>query len=129
MTTISTHCRALIAVFGSEEEAIRAHSALVGNGIDPNDVAISIDLTRDGIAAEAPGQAYENQGEPHNLWQLFKSAADVDPDGEAARVIADVERGSVVLTLDPLRPSKRAIVGHILKERRPVAIRGVRRAG
>ena len=71
MTTISTHHRALIAVFASEGEAMRAHSALLRSGIDPKDVAISADLTRDGIAAEAPGQAYENQGSAQDLWQLF----------------------------------------------------------
>jgi hypothetical protein len=127
MTTTSTHHRALIAVFASEEEAIRARSALVGNGIDPNDVAISIDLTRDGIAAEAPGQAYENQGGAQDLGQLLKCGVDIDPDTEEARVLADVERGSVVLTVDPLARSKRAVVVYILKEHSAVAIRGVRR--
>jgi hypothetical protein len=126
MTTISTHHRALIAVFSSEEEAVLALFALVANGIDPNDVAISIDLTRDGIAAEAPGQAYENQGGARDLWQLFKFGLDVDPDTEQARVLADVERGSVVLTVDPLARSKRAVIVYILKEHRAVAVRGIR---
>ena len=126
MTTISTHHRALIAVFASEGEAMRAHSALLGSGIDPKDVAISADLTRDGIAAEAPGQAYENQGSAQDLWQLFKCGGDVDRDTEEARVLADVERGSVVLTVHPLARSKRAVVVHMLKEHRAVAIRGVR---
>ena len=127
MTTIGTHYRALIAVFASEEQAIRAQCALVGNDIDPNDVAISVDLTRDAIAAEAPGQAYENQGSGQDLWQLFKCGVDFDPDTEDARFLADVERGSVVLTVDPLLRSKRSIVVYVLKEQRAVAIRGVRR--
>jgi hypothetical protein len=126
MTTISTHHRALIAVFASGEEAIRAHSALLGSGIDLSDVAISADLTSDGIAAEAPGQAYENQGTAQNLWQLMKDGADINRDTEEARLLADVERGSVVLTVDPLRDSKRALVLSVLAEQSPVAIRGVR---
>jgi len=127
MTTISKHHRVLIAVFTLEEEAIRAHSALMVNGIDPNDVAISIDLTRDGIAAEAPGQAYENHGGAQRLWQLFTGGVDVDADAQDAHFLADVQRGSVVLTVDPLARSKRAVVIYILKEHGAVAIRGLRR--
>ena len=125
MATINTHHRALIGVFASEEEAIRAQSALVRNGIHPNAVAISIDLTRDGIAAEAPGQAYENQGGTQDLWQLLRRGVDVDPDTEEARVLADVERGSVVLTVDRLAASERAAVLFTLKEYKALAIRGV----
>lgn len=126
MATIRAHYRSLFAVFASEEEAMRARSALLENAVDPNDIAISIDLTRDGIAAEAPGQAYENQGGAQSLWQLFKHGVDVDPDKEEARVLADIERGTVVLTVDPVPRSKGAIVVYILKEHGAVAMRELR---
>jgi hypothetical protein len=116
----------LIAVFASEAEAIRAKAALVRAGIDENSLAISTDLTRDGIAAEAPGQAYENQGSmpAAGLRRLLKSGfkTDVDADSAEARVIAAVERGSVVLTAGPLRHSDVGAVAGILKKHSAVAI-------
>jgi hypothetical protein len=120
-TTSARHC-ALIAVFTSEDQATRAYAALVSKGIDTNHVAISIDLTRDGIAAEAPGQAYANQGDAQSLWQLFKG--DPDEDAEEARTLTDVERGSVVVTVGPVPRSKRELIVCVLKEHRPIVIRG-----
>lgn len=117
-----------MAVFGSEEEGMQAHSALVANGFDPSNVAISIDLTRDAIAAEAPGQAYDNQGPSQSLWKLLKNAVDGDADAEEAHVLADVQRGGVVLTVQPLPRSKHSVAVCILKEHRAVAIREVRLA-
>ena len=124
MTTIRMRHRALTAVFASPDEASRAHSALLGNGIDRREVAISIDFTRDGVAAEAPGKTYVNHGDTTHLWRLFKWGIDFGADAEEARVLADVQRGSVVLTVDPLARSNRAVVMGVLKEHRALAIWG-----
>src|SRR5688500_3242982 len=102
--------RALTAVFASPDEARRAHSALLGKGLDRREIAISIDFTRDGVAAEAPGQTYVNQGDARHLWRLFKWGIDFGADAEQARILADVQRGSVVLTVDALARSNRAVV-------------------
>src|SRR6476620_7204528 len=97
------HNHSVIAVFSSQAEAVNAHHGLVIGGVREDRIAISADLTSDGIAAEAPGQAYENQGPEPGLRSLIESAftSDVDTDTAQARLLADVERGSVVLTVGP----------------------------
>jgi hypothetical protein len=49
------------AVFATLESAERARAALVDAGVPEARIALSVDLTADGVAAEVPGQAYENQ--------------------------------------------------------------------
>jgi hypothetical protein len=51
----------LTGIFGTREAAERARDALLGEGIARERIAISVPETGDGIAAEAPGQSYENQ--------------------------------------------------------------------
>jgi hypothetical protein len=54
----------VVGVFGSIATAERAKSALLRAGVGEH-VAMSRPLTEDGIAAEVPGQLYENQpGQP-----------------------------------------------------------------
>ena len=53
--------RSVVGIFDSEASARQARDELVRTGISESCVAISTDLTHDGIAAEAPGQSYENQ--------------------------------------------------------------------
>jgi hypothetical protein len=124
MTTIRMRHRALTAVFASPDEARRAHSALLRNGIDRREVAISIDLTRDGIAAEAPGQTYVNQGDAPHLWRLFKWGIDFGADAEEARpsLTSNGERRSYRGSTGALK--SRAIVIWVLKEHRALAIWG-----
>jgi hypothetical protein len=117
----------VIAVFASEAEALRARAALMTAGMDESAVAMSADLTSDAIAAEAPGQAYENQGTERGggLLRSIKTAftSGADTDTAEARLIADVQRGSVVLTVGPLSEDEVERVTAILKRYRPVAIR------
>lgn len=51
----------VVGIFGSMESAQRAREALLAHGIDEVSVTLSIDLTADGVAAESPGQSFENQ--------------------------------------------------------------------
>jgi hypothetical protein len=96
----------IIAVFSTQEDALRAQAALVRCGIDPQAIGMSTDFTSDPIAAEAPGEAYEHQGTPglSGLKAALKSGrlAAEDSDTREAKRIATVERGSVALTVGPL---------------------------
>jgi hypothetical protein len=51
----------LTAIFETREGAERARAALLDEGVARDRIAISIPETGDGIAAEAPGETYENQ--------------------------------------------------------------------
>jgi hypothetical protein len=88
--------RTLIAVFASQEEAADARGVLLGEGFGCRDVALSIRLTNDPLAAEALGQAYANQtSSPRG--DLVQSIAVAffgksDDDSTAAARMADVQR-------------------------------------
>ncbi len=56
----------MIAVFRSSDAAHAARGALLDAGFDAADVTLSMDFTHDAVAAEAPGQAYENQQTKHH---------------------------------------------------------------
>jgi hypothetical protein len=49
------------AVFDSVQRAEEAKRVLLEAGLPPGRIAVSSHLTADGIAAEAPGQSFENQ--------------------------------------------------------------------
>jgi hypothetical protein len=51
----------IVGVFDSLKAAETARSALVKCGIPGERIAVSRDMSEDDIAAEAPGQLYENQ--------------------------------------------------------------------
>ena len=53
--------KTIVGVFASAAAAEEARSALLSAGVSENRIALSAGLTDDGIAAEAPGQASENQ--------------------------------------------------------------------
>ena len=51
----------IAALFDSLEAAARAKTALVESGVAQGRLCVSRCITEDGVAAEAPGQPYENQ--------------------------------------------------------------------
>jgi hypothetical protein len=53
--------KTIVGVFASAAAAEEARTALLDAGVSENRIALSAGLTDDGIAAEAPGQSYENQ--------------------------------------------------------------------
>lgn len=53
--------RTVVGVFDTTDAARRAQLALVEAGIAENRITMSVDLTQDALAGEAPGQSYENQ--------------------------------------------------------------------
>jgi len=55
----------VVGIFASAAAAEDARGALLKAGVPENRIALSATLTDDGIAAEYPGQSYENQpGQP-----------------------------------------------------------------
>lgn len=51
-----------VGIFDSSAAAERARARLVENGVAVQAIQMSVPLTSDDVAAEAPGQSYENQG-------------------------------------------------------------------
>ena len=77
MSVLGAHT--IVGVFASAAAAEDARVALRHAGVPENRIALSAGLTEDGIAAEAPGQSYENQpGQP-------ASDSAMAPYGEAVR--------------------------------------------
>ncbi len=69
----------IVGVFASLAAAEEARAALLRAGVPEYRITVSSGLTEDGIAAEAPGQSYENQpGQP--AWDSAMA-----PYGEAVR--------------------------------------------
>lgn len=64
MTVLGT--RTVVGIFGSVSAAEDAKGMLLQAGVPENRIAVSASLTEDAIAAEAPGQSFENQpGQRH----------------------------------------------------------------
>ena len=53
--------RTAVGIFGSVSAAEKARAQLLQSGVPAERIALSANLTDDGIAAEAPGQSYEHQ--------------------------------------------------------------------
>ena len=57
--------KTVVGVFASASAAEEARTVLLRSGVPESRIALSAGLTDDGIAAEVPGQSYENQpGQP-----------------------------------------------------------------
>jgi hypothetical protein len=57
--------KTVVGVFASASAAEEARTVLLRSGVPDSRIALSAGLTDDGIAAEVPGQSYENQpGQP-----------------------------------------------------------------
>ena len=78
----------ITAIFDSIAAAQAAREALVREGLDGDGIALSACQTSDDVAAEAPGQSFENQ-------------PGQDPrDSASARYGTAVRSGACTLTLD-----------------------------
>ena len=79
--------KTVVAVFDSRPAAEGAKATLLLAGVPESRIALSAGLTDDGIAAEVPGQAYENQpGQPAR-------------EAEAARFSEAVRSGACVVSV------------------------------
>jgi hypothetical protein len=93
----------VVGIFDSVETAEQAGEALVHGGVPRRRIVISVCLTEDGIAAEAPGQSYENQpGEP--------------PDESACARFGDAVRsGTCTLAVEVASGGDRAHLARVLR--------------
>ena len=78
----------ITAIFDTVRAAQEARDALVREGLDADSIALSVSQTSDGVAAEAPGQSYENQ------------PGQSERESAAARYGTAVRSGTCALTVD-----------------------------
>jgi hypothetical protein len=64
----------IAGLFDRLEDAGRAELALLRAGVPPSRLCLSRSMTEDGVAAEAPGQSYENQTGEDPLVAKFAEA-------------------------------------------------------
>lgn len=95
--------KTLTAVFGDQQKAAQARDALISGGVDAGDITLSATMTDDPIAAEWPGQAYENQETRFGagLIEAVKSGLSTlrNESTRDAERMAEIQRGSVVLSV------------------------------
>ncbi len=79
--------RTVMGIFDRPDDAEKAKDELVHAGIARHRIMVSRLVTEDGIAAEAPGQSYENQ---HSGDELVGAVPDPEKFAEAVRSSACV---------------------------------------
>jgi hypothetical protein len=109
--------RSVVGIFRTEDGARQAYEELIGAGFPGNSVIISANLGHDDIAAEAPGQSYENQPGQAGTGGWFGSVT-----GRNARQVRRgaqfedaVRSGSSVVTVEAVSVEQIERAGHILQ--------------
>jgi len=121
--------RSVVGIFDSEASARQAREELVGAGISESCVAISTNLTHDGIAAEAPGQSYENQpGQSANRdkagrWFGSLSGARARQEQREAQYDDAVHSGSCVVSVEASTIDEAQRAQEIMDRRRAIYVR------
>lgn len=91
----------VVGVYNSIARARLAQEALIEEGVPEEHVAISIDLTDDGIAAEVPGQSFVNQPTDGAADGWFGSRWRTDARNERSAGYIDATRsGACVVTAE-----------------------------
>ncbi|HVL36410.1 MAG TPA: hypothetical protein VM489_12135 [Burkholderiales bacterium] len=116
--------RSVVGMFGSVEDGQRARDALLAAGIADGRIVVSASLTDDGLAAEYPGQTYENQD--------YRSSDQAPPAGgwtdtDRARYATEVRAAACVVSVRLERESDAHAVSELL--RRAGARRAIARPG
>ena len=95
--------KTVVGVFASAAAAEDARAALARVGVPESRMALSAGLTEDGIAAEVPGQSYENQpGQPAS-------------DRAAARFGEAVRSGACVVSVFTRSEEEKQLVEALLR--------------
>lgn len=110
----------VIGIYSSIARARLAQEALIVEGMPEERIAISVDLTEDGIAAEAPGQSYVNQPADRGGW--FGSRHGSGSNGREARHMDAVQRGACVVTAEARSPAEAHRIRDIMAWLRPVEV-------
>ena len=99
------------AVFDSVQRAEDAKRVLLEAGVPPGRIAVSSNLTADGIAAEAPGQSFENQP-----GQGAGDAVLAESQGKRAARFGEAARsGACVLSVRALSEEERLMAEGLLR--------------
>lgn len=114
----------VIGIYSSSARARLAQEALILEGLPEDRVAISIDLTADEIAAEAPGQSYVNQpGEPQGGWFGSRATGQAMRNPRHAGFSDAVQRGTCVVTAEARSRAEAERARDIMASLRPVDMR------
>ncbi|HWI12642.1 MAG TPA: hypothetical protein VNT02_00230 [Burkholderiales bacterium] len=112
----------VIGIYSSSARARLAQEALILEGMPEELIAISIDLTGDGVAAEAPGQSYTNQpGAGESGW--LGSRRTKNGDRKGAGFSDAVQRGTCVVTAEARTSAEVRRVRDIMAALRPLDMR------
>lgn len=114
----------VIGIFSSSARARLAQEALILEGMPEDCVAISIDLTADGIAAEAPGQSYVNQpGEAKGGWFGSRATGEAARNTRRAGLTDAAQRGACVVTAEARNFAEAERIRDIMAALRPIDMR------
>ncbi|MGE5523102.1 MAG: hypothetical protein ACM3SS_05250 [Rhodospirillaceae bacterium] len=114
----------VIGIFSSSARARLAQEALILEGMPEDCVAISIDLTADGIAAEAPGQSYVNQpGQASGGWFGSRATGEAARNSRRAGLADTAQRGACVVTAEARSFAEAERIRDIMAALRPIDMR------
>lgn len=113
----------VIGIYSSVARARLALEALVVEGLPEDRIAISVGLTDDGIAAEAPGQPYFNQpSDRGGGWHGSPRRGGDGPAGGSGMTDA-VQQGACVVTAEAESLDEADRIRDIMEALRPVDMR------
>lgn len=114
--------RKVIGIYGSIARARLVQEALIAEGTPEDRVSISVDMTLDGIAAEAPGQSYANQpgSRGANVGWLGSRRRPPEADPRANGRLDASHCGSCVVTVEALNAGEVERICEIMKVLRPL---------
>ena len=113
----------VIGIYSSTARARLAQEALILEGVPEDRVAISIDLTEDGIAAEAPGQSYVNQPGQRESASSASRRARTSQNGWHASFCDAAQSGTCVVTAEARDAAEAHRLRDIMKSLRPLDMR------
>ena len=103
-----------------------AREALIVEGFPEEQVTLSVDMTEDGIAAEAPGESYENQpSDRGGVWDWFGSIwwGRGAENRRAALAAEAARRGVCVVTAEARTAAEADWAQEIMEALRPVDLK------
>jgi len=115
----------VVGVFDSMARARLAREALIVEGFPEEQVTLSVDMTEDGIAAEAPGESYENQpSDRGGAWDWLGSIWGRGAENRRAALAADAaRRGVCVVTAEARTAAEADRAQEIMGALRPVDLK------
>jgi hypothetical protein len=114
----------VVGIYSSMARARLAQEALIEEGMPEGRISISIDMSHDAIAAEAPGQSYVNQPSDRREGGWFGSRRRAEGRSEPAPGLLDAaESGTCAVTADARSPEEADRVHEVMAALRPLQIK------